>query len=99
MVRSVIFVSDWVVMAWSGKSCLGPGEISPNVFLVQFRDGGRRMSPIFHLFVADAKEGNREYGVFKIKGRNEYGIQRQNCVARLQGSEMSVVKTRKTKIY
>ena len=59
VVRSVIFVGCWVVMAWTGKSCLGPAEISP-VFLVQSKDGGCRMSSIFHLFVADANEGKRD---------------------------------------
>ena len=62
VVRSVIFVGGWVVMAWNWKSCLGPVEISPNVFLVQFKEGGRRVSPAFHLFVADANEGNKDLG-------------------------------------
>ena len=62
VVRSVIFFGGWVVMTWSGKSCLGQAEISANVFLVQFKYGGRSMSPIFHLFVADANEGNRDVG-------------------------------------
>ena len=87
-----------MVMAWTRKSCLGPAKISPNVFLVQSKDGGCRMSLIFHLFVSDANEGNRDIGWVQDQGRNGYGIQRQNCVARLQGSEMSVVKTRKRKI-
>ena len=68
MVRSVIFVGGWVVIAWSEKSCLELVEISSNVFLVQFKDGGRRMSPIFHLFVADANEGNRNVGWVQDQG-------------------------------
>ena len=58
------------MMAWSGKSCLGPAEISANLFLVQFKDGGRRISPIFHLFVADANERNR----CRVASRSKVGM-------------------------
>ena len=67
VVRSVIFVGGWVVMTWRGKPCLGPAEISV-VFLVQFKDGRRKMSPICHLFVADTNEGNRDVGWLQDQG-------------------------------
>ena len=44
---------------WCRKSCLGLAEISSFVFLVLFKDGGRRVSPRFHLFVSDVDQGNR----------------------------------------
>ena len=47
-------------MAWSRKSCLGPAEIPSAVFLVLFKDGRRRMSLRFHLFVFDVNQGNEE---------------------------------------
>ena len=46
-------------LPWHGaKSCLGPAEISPNVFGV----GGHRMSSGFHLLAADPNKGNRDVG-------------------------------------
>ena len=45
-------------MAWSRKSCLGPVEITSFVFLVLFRDGGRRVSLRFHLFIFDVNQEN-----------------------------------------
>ena len=44
---------------WCRKSSLGLAEISSFVFLVLFKDGGRRVSPRFHLFVSDVDQGNR----------------------------------------
>ena len=55
MVRSVISVGGWVVMAWSGKSCLGPTEISTNVFLVHFFFNFFIFSEISIHFVASVK--------------------------------------------
>ena len=49
-------------MARSRKSCLGPAEIPSAVFLVLFKDGRRRMSLRFHLFVFDVNQGNEEAG-------------------------------------
>ena len=47
-----------VLVAWSRKSGLGPAEIALFVFLVLFKDGGRRVSLRFHLFVSDVNQGN-----------------------------------------
>ena len=47
-------------MVWSRKSCLGPAEIASFVFLVLFKDGGRRVSLRFHLFVSGVNQGNEE---------------------------------------
>ena len=44
------------------KSCLGPAEMSSFVFLVLFKDEGDRVSPIFHVFVSDVNQRNREVG-------------------------------------
>ena len=43
-------------------------------------------------------KGVEVYCGLKIKGGNRYGIQGQNCVARLPGSEKSAVKTHETKV-
>ena len=53
-------------MTGSRKSCLGPAEIASFVFLVLFKDGGRRMSLRFHLFVSDVIQENEEAGGFRI---------------------------------
>ena len=42
------------------KSFLGLAEITSFVFLVLFKDGGRSMTPRFHLFVSDVNQGNEE---------------------------------------
>ena len=46
-----------MVFVQSRKSYLGLG-----VFLVLFKDGGRRMGPRFHLLVSDVYQGNKEAG-------------------------------------
>ena len=46
-------------MAWNKKSCLGPAEIASFVSLVLFKTAGRNVSPRFHLFVSDFKQGNK----------------------------------------
>ena len=43
VVWSTLIVGWWVLVAWSRRSCLGPAEITPFVFLVLFKDGGRRV--------------------------------------------------------
>ena len=50
------------MLVWSRKSCLGLAEITSFVFLVLFKDRGRRVSPRFHLFVSDVNQGNKEVG-------------------------------------
>ena len=50
-----------MVVAWSRKYCLGLLK-SHVLCLVLFKDGGRRVSPIFHLFVSDVNQGNEEVG-------------------------------------
>ena len=47
-------------MACSRKSYLGPAEIASVVFLVLFKDEGRRVSPRFHLFVSRFNQENEE---------------------------------------
>ena len=47
----------WVVLAWSRKSCLGPAEIVSCVFLVLFKDGGRKISLKFPLYVFNVNQG------------------------------------------
>ena len=39
------------MVAWSGKSCLGPIEIAFFVFLVFFKNEGPRVSPIYFIFL------------------------------------------------
>ena len=51
-----------MVLEWSRKSYLGPAEIASCVFLVSFKDGGRKVSPRFHHFVFDVNQGNEEAG-------------------------------------
>ena len=50
------------MVACSKKSYLGPVDIASFVFLVSFKDCGRRVSPRFHLFVSDVNQGNEEAG-------------------------------------
>ena len=47
---------------WGKKSYSEPAGIRFIVFLVLFKDGGRRVSPRFHLFVSDVNQGNKEAG-------------------------------------
>ena len=51
-----------MVLMWSRKSCLGLAKFAYFVFLVLFKDGGRRVSPRFHLFVSDVNQGNKKTG-------------------------------------
>ena len=46
-------------MVWSRKSCLGPARIVSFVYLVLFKNAGRKMSPRFHLFLSDVNQGNK----------------------------------------
>ena len=45
---------------WSRKLFIEPAEIAPFVFLVLFKDEGRRVSPRFHVLVSDVNQGNKE---------------------------------------
>ena len=56
---SVLFVIGCVVLAWSSKSYLGLAEIAFCVFLVLFKDGGRKVSPKCHLYVFDVTQGKQ----------------------------------------
>ena len=51
-----------MVLLWSRKSLLGPAEIAFYVFLVFFKDGGRRVNPKFHFFVSDVNQGYEKVG-------------------------------------
>ena len=62
VVWGTLIAGEWVLMTGSRKSCLGPAEIASFVFLVLFKDGGRRMSLRFHLFVSDVIQENEEAG-------------------------------------
>ena len=53
-------------MACSKKSYLGPAETSFFVFLVEFKDGGRRVSVRCYLFVSDTNQGNDDFGCKKV---------------------------------
>ena len=50
------------MVVWSKKFYLGPVLILSSVFLVSLRDGGRRVSPRFYLFVCDVNQGNEVAG-------------------------------------
>ena len=50
------------MLVWSRESCLGLAEITSFVFVVLFKDEGRRVSPRFHLFVSAVNQGNKEAG-------------------------------------
>ena len=43
---------------WSRKSCLGLAKIASFVSLILFKDGGRKVSPRFQLFISDVNQGN-----------------------------------------
>ena len=51
-----------MVLVWSRKSYLGPDEIASFLFVVLFKDGGRRVSPRFHFFVFGVNQGNEGAG-------------------------------------
>ena len=49
-VVSRALIGGWgVVVAWSRKCCLGPSETASFVSRVLFKDGGRKVSPRFHI--------------------------------------------------
>ena len=50
-----------MVVLWSRKSCLAPTEITSFVFLVLFKDGGRRVSQRY-LFISDVNQGIKDTG-------------------------------------
>ena len=54
---SVLIFGGWVALAFSRKSYLGPVEIVSCVFLVLFKDGGRKVSPKCHLYVFGVNQG------------------------------------------
>ena len=60
VVWNALIVVGWVLVVWSRKSYLGPAEIIFFVFLVLFKDGGRRVSPRFHLLVSDVNQKSKE---------------------------------------
>ena len=47
---------------WSRKSYLRLAEIATFLFPVFLKDGGRRVSSRFHLFVSGANQGNEGAG-------------------------------------
>ena len=63
VVRYTLIVGGWVLVgvlvSWSRKSCLGPAEIAPLVYLVLFKNAGRKVCPRFHIFVSDVNHGNK----------------------------------------
>ena len=49
-----------MLVVWSRKSCIGLAEIACFMFLVLFKNGGRRVNLRFHLLVYDVNLGNDE---------------------------------------
>ena len=49
-----------MVVSWGRKFYLGPA-ISSFIYLVQFKDGGRRESLRRHLFVSDVDPGSEDF--------------------------------------
>ena len=62
VVWSALNVGGWVMLVWSRNSHSGPAKIASYVSLVSFKDGRRRISSIFHLFVFDVNQGNEVAG-------------------------------------
>ena len=58
-----------MVVAWGKKSYLRPAENSSFVYLVQFKDRGRRLSLRGHLFISDVHPGNENL-MYKRVGAN-----------------------------
>ena len=50
---SALIVDGLVILAWNKISCLTPAEVVSFVFLVLFKNGPRRVKPIFHLYISD----------------------------------------------
>ena len=48
------------MVAWGRKPYLGPAEISCFVYLVQFKDGQRKVSLRLHLFVSNVDPGCKD---------------------------------------
>ena len=55
---SALIVTGWWLMRWSRKSYLRPNEIF--LFLVLFKDGGRKVGPRFYFFISGVNQGNEE---------------------------------------
>ena len=51
-----------MAVLWSRKSCLALTDITSFVFLVLFKDGGRRVSQRYHLFISDVNQGIKDTG-------------------------------------
>ena len=58
-----------MVVTWSRKSSLAPAKIAFFVCLVLLKDEGRKVSPIFHLFVSDINQMRRR-DEFKVHLRD-----------------------------
>ena len=61
VVWKALIVGVCMVVAWGRKSYLAPVEISSSVFLIQFKDGGHRVSLRLHLFVSDVDPGKDDF--------------------------------------
>ena len=61
VVWKALIVGGWMVVAWGRKSYLRPAENSSFVYLVHFKDGGRRLSLRRHLFISDVHPGNGNF--------------------------------------
>ena len=53
VIWSALCTDEWVLVACSRKSCLGPAEFGSFMCLVLFKHGGRSVGRRFHLFVSD----------------------------------------------
>ena len=58
LLPNIFLVGGRFVVPWDRKPYLGPTEILSFVYLVQFKDGGHRVSLRLHLFVFDVNPGN-----------------------------------------
>ena len=56
-------------MAWRRKSYLELAEISSYVYLVQFKDGRRRMGLRLLLFVSDVNPENKNFMCKRVGGK------------------------------
>ena len=60
VVWKALIVLGCLLVAWGRKPYLGPAEISCFVYLVQFKDGQRKVSLRLHLFVSNVDPGCKD---------------------------------------
>ena len=60
VVWKALIVLGCLVVAWGRESYLGPAEISCFVYLVQFKDGQRKVGLRLHLFLSNVDPGCKD---------------------------------------